>query len=90
MSLPYKNCQSCGMPLTMDQNGGGTEVDGSKSLKYCSYCYVDGLFVDDFKSAVEMQHFCKVKLGEMGYGRFKQWLFTLNIPRLERWRVQKG
>ncbi len=87
MSNHVKNCQSCGMPLSMDKNGGGTNSDGSISLRYCSYCFVDGAFVDDFKTAQEMQQFCKGKLKEMGYGGFKQWLFTLNIPRLERWRV---
>ncbi|WP_224768159.1 zinc ribbon domain-containing protein [Metabacillus idriensis] len=34
----YKNCQSCGMPLSKDEHGGGTEADGSKSTKYCSRC----------------------------------------------------
>ncbi|HAQ38579.1 MAG TPA: hypothetical protein DCQ58_08735, partial [Saprospirales bacterium] len=28
----YKNCQSCGMPLHKDPQGGGTEKDGSRSL----------------------------------------------------------
>ena len=86
MSTQNKICQSCGMPLKMDKNGGGTEVDGSISLKYCSYCYVDGAFVDNFKTSGEMKLFCKGKLKEMGFGTFKQWLFTLNIPKLERWR----
>ena len=33
----YKNCQSCGMPMARDPEGGGTEADGSKSAKFCSY-----------------------------------------------------
>ena len=31
----YKNCQSCGMPLSRDPNGGGTNADGSASAMYC-------------------------------------------------------
>lgn len=40
----YKNCQSCGMPLSKDTQRGGTEKDGTKSTKYCSYCYTNGEF----------------------------------------------
>ena len=32
----YKNCQSFGMPLSKVEKGGGTEVDGNKSVKICS------------------------------------------------------
>ena len=38
-------CQSCGMPLSKDPKNGGTNKDGSKSDKYCSYCYKDGKFM---------------------------------------------
>ncbi|MBP6334223.1 MAG: hypothetical protein KA444_02035, partial [Bacteroidia bacterium] len=34
-----KFCQSCGFPLNKDKKGGGTEIDGSTSLLYCSMCY---------------------------------------------------
>ena len=30
----YKNCQSCGMPLTKDPEKGGTEKGGEKSIVY--------------------------------------------------------
>ncbi len=30
MQNRYKNCQSCGMPLSRDEKGGGTNADGSK------------------------------------------------------------
>lgn len=39
-------CQSCGMPMhTADQFG--TEKDGSATPDYCSYCYKDGMFLQD-------------------------------------------
>ncbi len=31
-----KRCQSCGMPISKDPEGGGSETDGSRSAKYCS------------------------------------------------------
>ena len=34
MSSPYRTCQSCGMPLKRDAQGGGTNADGSRSDRY--------------------------------------------------------
>ncbi|MBL0258370.1 MAG: zinc ribbon domain-containing protein [Bacteroidetes bacterium] len=45
MTTEFKNCQSCGMPLKRDEKGGGTNVDGSISKMYCSYCYDKGEFI---------------------------------------------
>lgn len=81
-----KFCQSCGMPMSKDPQGGGTEADGSKSVKYCSYCYKNGVFTWHDCNAKQMQEFCKKKLREMGYSRLSAWFMTLNIPRLERWK----
>jgi hypothetical protein len=80
-------CQSCGMPMQMDPGNGGTEADGTKNTKYCSYCYVDGAFADNFTTAKEMVAFAKAKLKEQGYGWFKRWFYTAHIPRLARWQV---
>ncbi len=38
------------MPLKQDPEHGGTEADGTKSPRYCSYCYQDGKFTGDFKN----------------------------------------
>jgi hypothetical protein len=81
-----KMCQSCGMPMKQDPGKGGTNVDGSKSEKYCSYCYVDGKFYQPDMTAKEMQAFCIDKMKEMGMPRLLGWLFTRSIPKLERWK----
>jgi hypothetical protein len=47
MENEVKICQSCGMPLDMDPEKGGTNSDGSKSDKYCSYCYSNGIFTQN-------------------------------------------
>jgi len=83
----YKVCQSCAMPLKSDPQGGGMETDGTKSTMYCSYCYQEGKFTDDCKTAKEMQDFCKAKLVEMKYPKIVAWLFTRGIPKLERWKT---
>ena len=87
MEKVYKNCQSCGMPLKRDEKGGGTKVDGSKSTMYCSYCYVNGKFINPEMTAREMQQLVTKKLKEMKYPGFIAWFFTSGIPRLERWKV---
>ncbi len=79
-------CQSCGMPMEKDPGKGGTNADGTKSLKYCSYCYNAGNFNDNFSQPGEMVRFVKDKLREMGYGPLRRWFFTSHIPQLERWK----
>lgn len=78
-------CQSCGMPLSKDPNGGGTNADGSKTEKYCSYCYQNAAFT--FNGTVEeFQEFCRVKMKESGHSGFMAWLFSRGLKRLERWK----
>jgi len=74
------------MPMDQDPGQGGTNQDGSKSEKFCSYCYVNGEFVGDFTSAKEMIRFVKGKLKEQSIGPLKRWLYTSHIPKLERWK----
>lgn len=82
-----KFCQSCGMPLNKDPQNGGTDSDGIKSTEFCSLCYKDGNFIDDCKTAKEMQKFCIQKLNESGMPKLVAWLFTRGIPRLKRWSI---
>ncbi|REE86432.1 putative zinc ribbon protein [Paenibacillus taihuensis] len=85
MSVSYKNCQSCGMPIAKgDKNG--TEAGGSKSLKYCVHCYVDGKFTMLDMTASQMQEFVKGKMVGMGFPKFLTGFFTRGIPKLERWK----
>ena len=82
----YKNCQSCGMPLKKDKMVGGTNIDGSKSILYCSYCYVNGRFQNiEIDTPKKMQAYNKDKLKDIGFPGFLAGLITLNIPKLKRW-----
>lgn len=85
MKESYKNCQSCGMPLKQDVNGGGTNADGTKSKVYCSHCYQEGKFTQSI-TVGEMKARVKTKLREMGFPAFMTAVFTRNIPKLERWK----
>jgi len=53
-----KLCQSCASPLTRPEDF-GTEADGSKSIDYCSACYVDGsLYGGEDMKMEEMVEIC--------------------------------
>ena len=43
--MENKVCQSCGMPITSDEEL-GTNNDGSISQDYCKYCFTNGEFID--------------------------------------------
>lgn len=79
-----KTCQSCGMPLTKDPEGGGRNADGSKSDLYCSYCYQDGAFLQPDMDVKTFQAFCVQQMKTQGLPGPLAWLFTRGIPRLDR------
>ena len=85
METAYQNCQSCGMPLSRDEKGGGTNADGSKSQVYCSHCYQGGRFTLPDITAEQMQERVRDKLKEHGIPGFLAGLFTRRIPKLQRW-----
>ena len=86
MEKLYKNCQSCGMPMNKDPKGGGTNSDGLKNGMYCSYCYQDGKFTQPEISMDEMKVLVKDQLRKMKIPGFLTELFTMGIPKLERWK----
>lgn len=86
MDQAYKNCQSCGMPMKRDEQGGGTNADGSKSTMYCSHCYASGKFTMPDMTVDQMKALVKGKLKEFGFPGFIAGMFTHNIPKLARWK----
>jgi len=83
----HNDCQSCGMPLAKDPNGGGTYSDGAKSGSYCSYCYAGGRFTRPDMTVGQMKDFCAGKLHEKGFPKFLARLMVRNLHKLERWNV---
>jgi hypothetical protein len=79
-------CQSCGMPLKADPKRGGTDADGRHSQEYCSYCYVDGQFVNPNMTIEEMRALVIEKLQERGFPKFVAKVFAGGLNRLKRWR----
>lgn len=85
MAFGRKNCQSCGMPLKRDAQGGGTNSDGSRSQIYCSHCYLNGSFTMPNLKVEQMQEKVKYKMKEMGLPGFIAGMYSRNIPKLQRW-----
>ena len=83
-------CQSCGMPLSRDPQGGGTETDGSRSSEYCSHCYRAGRFTEPDITAESMMAKVQGKLREMHFPGFLARRFSKGIPELRRWRQGVG
>ncbi len=80
-----KRCESCGMPISKDPQGGSTSTDGTKNEQYCSYCYQDGRFT--FEGTVkEFQERCRQAMIKSGINKFTAWLFTRGMNRLPRWK----
>ena len=86
MEKTYKICQSCGMPLKKDEQGGGTNADGTKSNMYCSHCYGEGKFTQPDITVRQMKNLVQTKLKELGFPGLLTGLFTIGIHRLERWK----
>ncbi len=85
MKSSYRHCQSCGMPLSRDRRGGGSNADGTRSRVYCSRCFVGGGFLNPELTVEQMQALVQKKLRERGLPGFLGWIFTSRIPKLERW-----
>ncbi|WP_414045026.1 zinc ribbon domain-containing protein [Macrococcus equi] len=86
-----KFCQSCGMPLNLHgEDVPGTEKDGSKSLKFCSYCYQNGQFIDPDITKEEMLDRGKKAISE-GKGNpimkfMMKTFYPMQLNKLERWK----
>ena len=84
--MTSRYCQSCGMPMARDPEGGASLADGTKSGLYCSLCMSDGVFHYTGTDVREFQRIVIAKMVENGWRPFWAWLLTRQIPRLKRWR----
>lgn len=81
-------CQSCGIPLQVDPKEGGTNADGSKSLKYCGFCFQDGRFLDEGISLPDkIEKNIRITMAKMNLTEAQARELAINIiPKLERWK----
>lgn len=84
-----KYCQSCGIPWDKDPKGGGTNADSSSNQTYCSFCYVDGAFVQPNWTANDMRAYAIKVLAKKGIPEMLGKILTQGIPKLARWNIQE-
>jgi len=84
-------CQSCGMPFENEEMQ-GTNVDGSKSVDYCVYCYKNGVFTQDLsmdemieKNLEYIDEWNKGSGQNMTVTEAREQLRTF-MPLLKRWK----
>jgi hypothetical protein len=84
---PGPICQSCGMPMSSDERGGGTEADGvTRSIEYCSLCYLDGKFTEPDLTVDEMIAKTQGRLQALGMAEPVIERNLWAIYGLDRWR----
>ena len=79
-------CQSCGMPMSADPEGGGTESDGRRNAVYCSHCYQAGEFTQPDLTAEQMMARVRSRLQAKGMPLSAVASVVGQIPLLRRWR----
>lgn len=79
-------CQSCGIPMNLDNRGGGTEADGSKSVDYCSHCYLNGQFIHPVITMAQMANTSATRMREMAISESHVQRAVGAIPSLKRWK----
>ena len=88
MNNNVKICQSCGMPLDNDPKKGGTNLDGSISDKYCSFCFQNGKFTDEgisLQEKIEKNIQIAVSRLNIPESKAREMAESL-LPNLERWK----
>ena len=79
------HCQSCGMPLTKNEEY-GTNADGGKNEDYCVHCYKDGAFTGNM-TMDEMIAFCSQYSAEMKMTKEESIAMMKEFfPTLKRWK----
>lgn len=83
-------CQSCGMPLTQNDDC-GTNADGTTNYDYCRYCYQHGKFLQDCTMDEMIEH-CAQFVDEVNKQMPKPMtrdeyvaLMRDYFPKLKRW-----
>jgi hypothetical protein len=81
-------CQSCGMPISHDPKGGGTNSDKTISKKFCSYCFQNGKFTDEGISLQEkIDKNIQISVSKMDISETSaRAMAEFVIPNLERWK----
>lgn len=84
--METKICQSCGMPMTEEEQF-GKNADGSLNSEYCCYCFSEGSFTKE-ETMEEMIESCiPFMLGEeFPNAEVARASLKVLMPKLKRWQ----
>lgn len=82
-------CQSCGMPLTTEDNK-GTENNGQKTNDYCKYCYENSNFKNPDMNLEEMKDTVKMHMEKKKFPNYMVQKALNILPALKRWKNQQS
>ena len=87
--MQEKFCESCGMPMGETDEMYGLELNGSKSIDYCKFCYDNGAFTSpDMTLEQQIETVAAIMVKDYGFAEedaMEQ--CKAGIPNLKRWRV---
>lgn len=78
-------CQSCGLAMAKDPEGGGTNADGSLSPDYCSQCYQLGSFTEPWLSLEQATARAKGRIMQKKVPGFLAGMFIPDLSKFKRW-----
>ncbi len=78
-------CQSCGM-LLEDEDDYGTNKDGSKTDKFCKYCFSEGDFTNPSLTLQQMLLLTEKSMRENAIPEDEIRCILELIPNLGRWK----
>jgi Fe-S cluster assembly ATPase SufC len=81
----YALCQSCGMPLNMEELK-GTEKNGLKTDEYCKYCYENGAFKNPEMNLEDMQKKVENQMKKLQLHEYVIQKAVNILPILKRWK----
>ena len=84
--MDMKICQSCGMPMQVEEHF-GRNTDGSRNEEYCCYCMQDGMLGEC--TLEEMIDICaKIEVEDGRCKNLEEAKEALGkyLPTLERWK----
>lgn len=84
-------CQSCGMPMTKQEEF-GTNEDNSPNQEYCCYCYQKGKFTSDctMEEMIQFNLGVKEMIDAFGSKEAAEKQMREFFPKLKRWAKKEN
>lgn len=81
-------CQSCGMPISEDEDF-GSNADGGQNREYCCHCWREGKFAADMELPEFIEGQVKIAVENLGMEEEEaRAVAQTTLPELKRWRIE--